>query len=87
VRLEAESSEELLVDWLNELVAMLYGEGRIPTELRFHSIEATALDCEVRGPALPECCALKTEVKAATYHGLEIEASGRGLEATVILDV
>jgi SHS2 domain-containing protein len=91
VDLVARSQEELLVDWLNEVVflfdtqAVLRGQADL-------EVESQADGWHLRGAARgerydPKRHRIKTLVKAVTYHQLEIRASKTGWTATVIFDI
>ena len=87
VQLRAESPEDLLHDWLDELNLLhqthgeLYGAFEVTTDGR-------ELDAIVRGEPLdPARHDLRTEVKAVTWHDLRIERTDRGFEAYVLLDI
>jgi len=84
VKLEALDAEALLVDWLNELVFLSETRGRVYSDVTVHQVSRTALEASARG-VLPEM--LRTAVKAATLHGLQVKESESGFTATVILDV
>jgi SHS2 domain-containing protein len=80
--------EELLVDWLNDLVYLFEGEGAVCRRFAFSLWSETAYDARAFGePADLARHAPRDLVKAATYHGLAVRRGGTGLEATVILDV
>lgn len=87
VEIAAETTEELLVDWLSDL--LLEAETRDLALCSF-KIEAigdgratgwasgiASVDLELAGPP----------IKAVTYHGLAIEDDLSGLVATVVFDV
>lgn len=83
--LAAESPEELLVDWINELVFRVGTEHWAPRRIAFAAAEERRLKASLSGERISG--ELAVEVKAATYHGLEVRRA-RGLwTATVILDV
>jgi SHS2 domain-containing protein len=85
---EAESTETLLVDWLNDLVYLFEGERAVCGRFEFTSWAATAYRAEALGePVDPVRHAPRDLVKAATYHGLAVRQNEGGFEATVILDV
>jgi len=87
VAVSADDREGLLVAWLNELLLLLNGEGFIPREFRIEQLEATRLEAEVVGePVDPGRHRFRLDVKAATYHRLEI-GHDRGWYARVIFDV
>ncbi len=85
IHLTAPNREELLVDWLNEILYLQEMEGTV-----FRSFEVRHLtDREVRavisgGKAAP---GTGPEIKAATYHDLYIKETPSGWEAHVILDL
>jgi SHS2 domain-containing protein len=89
VRLEAETEEELLAVWLNELIFrcetrhILYA--RFDVRVAEHGL---ALDAEIAGePIDRDRHILDHEVKAVTRHGLSLAREGDGWMAEVILDI
>ncbi len=91
VTAEAGSLEDLLVDWLNELLYrfevhnMLFSGASVTLEERagrWH-LGATVAG-EVLDPARHPSRVL---VKGATYHGLKITEQDGGWRATIVLDV
>jgi SHS2 domain-containing protein len=89
VALEAESTEDLLVDWLNELIFRcetrhrLYGRFDIVLDDAGRRLDATIGGEPIdRGRHL-----LDHEVKAATRHGLSLRPENGGWAAEVILDI
>ncbi len=87
VSLKAITPEELLVDWLNELIYLVHTKRVIPRVMRFDKADATILNARIAGPILNEGAAVAAEIKAATYHGLKVARRGGLLTARVILDV
>lgn len=85
IHLTAPNREELLVDWLNEILFLQETEGAV-----FRSFEVRNLtDREIRavisgGKAAP---GTGPEIKAATYHDLYIKETSSGWEAHIILDI
>jgi SHS2 domain-containing protein len=79
----------LLAEWLNELVFLAESERWIPTEFEVECAGDTpAGETEVRARAR----GVRVEqspglVKAATLHGLRVDAIPGGLEGEVVLDV
>ena len=86
-RLQEYDMETLLVTWLQELLYLLDTEdlifGRFQVNLQEFSLEATAWG-EIFDP---EIHPMKTEIKAVTYHQLEVEQSDQGWQARVIFDI
>ncbi|MDD4957476.1 MAG: archease [Candidatus Omnitrophica bacterium] len=85
---DAPDTESLLISWLNEL---LYRS--VKENVFFHgfSVEITdgnrmrALAAGEKYPATAS--AVLKEIKAATYHDLEIIRTSSGYEATIVFDV
>jgi SHS2 domain-containing protein len=84
VTLEAGDTEALLVDWLNELISRADMRKRVYTHFVVDDVSEGKLRARIRGqrPSV-----LKTAVKAATFHGLEILEHEDRFTATVVLDV
>lgn len=88
VRLEAQSFEELLVAWLEELLFLFETKGLIGVEFKVARCELKNFEAEVEGVEWDEKKQpLKTQIKAVTYHGLKIEKKPSGFTAQIILDV
>jgi SHS2 domain-containing protein len=87
VQLSADSLDDLLFDWLNELLfrfetrAMLFCQFDV-------RIVAQRLTGMVQGePCDRSRHQLAHEVKAITYHGLSVEQSDTGWRAELVLDI
>ncbi|HEU5300091.1 MAG TPA: archease [bacterium] len=84
---EADDREGLLVAWLNELLVLLNGDGFVPRAFRIERLTDTHLEADVLGePVHPERHRFRLDVKAATYHQLEIRRNA-DWHARVIFDV
>ena len=86
-RLQETDIETLLVSWLQELLYLLDTEdlifGRFQVNLKDFTLEATAWG-EVFDP---ERHTIRTEIKAVTYHQLEVVEDDKGWKAQVIFDI
>ncbi len=78
--------EELMVNWLNELLSRSAAENVIFTAFKVKEFKDTSLKAEVMGKSA-EGFRRKTEIKAATYHQLKIDESQHGFSVQVVLDV
>lgn len=82
------SYEDLLVDWLSEVIATAATRGEV-----YHSVELGRLTryraegTIIGEPVDPGRHELRFEVKAATYHGLTLERTGDGYYARVVYDL
>jgi len=87
VELKEENLDLLLVCWLQEILYLMDTEGLVFSVFEVR-IEGAALQATLRGePFNPEVHPRKSDVKAVTYHHLEVTTHGDGWEARVILDV
>lgn len=95
IELNAGSLERLLVQWLEEWIFLVHRTGRVPVEADLRIEERPEeggarwrLAADVRDATLdPVAHAWKTEVKGATYHGLDVHEHEGGWRATVVFDV
>ncbi len=88
IELAAPGREDLLIDWLNELIYLFYDEGFLFTAAEFAHLDEKRLACGVEGHAVPrKDRGYAKEVKAATYHDLRIEQKAGMFRAEVILDI
>ena len=84
IQLTAPDAETLLVTWLEEILAQAEGER---TLLQDYTLRVTdPLVLEVEGTAAP-IRSLAKEIKAVTFHGLQIRPAEGGLEASIVFDV
>ncbi|MCK4904917.1 archease [bacterium] len=96
IKLEAENLEDLLIRWLNELL-FLSDSGYIFKQFNIENLQtrpnnggqATFLSASVNGEKIDfRKKPFKQQIKAATYHQLEIKKADSGnLQATIIFDV
>ena len=86
-QLREEEIETLLVSWLQELLYVLDTEGLIFGSFRV-KLQGSRLEATAWGePFDPEVHPMKTEIKAVTYHQLEIIERDEGWQARVIVDL
>jgi len=86
IKQKAENLEELFINWLNELLSLsdvkeiIFSDFKI-NKLNENNLEAVALGEDIKNYKI------NTEIKAATYHELEIKRDNSGWKAQVIFDV
>ncbi len=76
--------ESLLVNWLSELLYLQETRGETYSQFTIQSLRPTALTAKVQGA---QSGPLNKFIKAITYHGLKIEQTPEGWQATVVVDV
>ncbi len=84
--LTADHAEQLLVDWLNELVSLSDAEQVIFVAFDIQKLSKRALQARVRGISRHHY-EIEREIKAVTSHELQIRKSDKELEAEIIFDV
>ena len=86
VRLTAENQDELLVNWLNELLSLSAAKSLIFTGYEIRKLTEHSLDASVSAEDIKRYRQNK-EFKAATYHQLELVNGPDIYKAKVIFDV
>ena len=86
VDLEADTPEELLVRWLNELIYLVSAKRWMPARVRVKEADGSRLSAELDGAPLGDGAGVR-EIKAATFGALAVRADEGGRRATIILDV
>lgn len=88
VTASAGSSDDLLVDWLNEVIRLAATHGERYHDVVDVDVGETAARGVLRGEAVDEARhRLRFDVKAATYHGLSVRREGNVWRARVVFDL
>ena len=89
VALQADSTADLLIGWLNELIFRCETRHVLFTRFEVNlSDDGLALEATIGGePIDRDRHVLDHEVKAVTRHGVRLEREGTGWVAEVILDI
>lgn len=88
IELQSATIEELLLDWLRELLFRFATEYFVVKEVGPITIDGTHLRVEVRGEKFsPERHRVKIEIKTPTYHMFSITRQDSGYKASIIFDV
>ena len=82
--LDGVDAESLLVAFLEELLYLSESEGLIFDDFSGLKVEGSKLTGMMEGRAL---LSQEKEIKAVTFHNLEIRQSERGLEVEIVFDV
>lgn len=88
IRVSGEDWADLLINWLRELLARWHLEGWVVVRARCVDLAAHTLTAEVT--FLPFDSKIHTpnqDIKAVTYHQLEVVSTDNGWIATVIFDL
>ena len=88
IDIESQDLVELLHDWLSDLLFRSAARGRVFSEFRVCSLDSSHLRAEAVGEVFdPDRHSIEREIKAVTFHNLEIVEQDREWRATVIFDV
>jgi protein archease len=89
IELQAESVEDLLHDWLADLLFEIEANHILYDEFEIHELTPSRLTATVRGGTIDFARSqTNEEIKAVTYHQLRVESQPDGSwRATVIFDV
>ncbi len=88
VAASGENPRELLVDWLRELLYCFAGERMVFSRFEITAFAETEIRARCGGePFVPGRHQVKHDIKAVTYHGLEIEEHDGTFRVSVVLDI
>ena len=88
VEAEGETTEELLVEWLSQLLKLFNLQEFVGKRIRITRFEPRSLSARVWGERFdPLRHDFYTEIKGVTFHGLSIVQDAEGWRAQVIFDV
>jgi len=79
---------DLMVRWLGEILYLFEGESKVVTDIDVHSTTKTRLMATLHVvPFDPNQHEVLTEIKAVTYHRIEVARRRNGWQASVIFDL
>ena len=84
--IEADDERELMIDWLQELIARVDIEELFFSRFEVIEISPTRLKANVYGDEIKPDLG-ETVVKAVTYHEFSLVKSDKGYVARVVLDI
>jgi len=87
LELEAPEAEELLVDFLSELLYLANSEGLAAVKVELTLLTGTRLQARLGVVPVERLDKLKEEIKGVTYHHLELRRTDQGLETELFFDV
>ena len=88
INIGGESLDRLMVDWLSELLYLHDVENLLFKGFKVESVGKDGLKAIVKGEPFREGVhVIKTEVKAVTYHRIEVRQENGRWRAQIILDL
>jgi SHS2 domain-containing protein len=85
--LKADSTEDLLVDWLRELLFHHETQGFLFISAEIEEISNTTLKVKLAGRTRGPEEEPEIEIKAVTYHQLSIQKNDAGYAVTIVFDI
>ncbi len=80
--------EDLMVNWLRELLYLWNGKQQILSQLTIHSLSENNLNAVVTTDDFdPAGHSIDKEIKAVTYHQIQVKSDESGWRARVVFDV
>jgi len=88
IEIQGKTLERLMVDWLTELLYLHDVENLLFNKFKVESVGEDGLRAVVKGEPFQEGIhVIKTEVKAVTYHQIEVRKENGGWKAQIIFDL
>lgn len=88
IRVTGDDWPDLMVNWLRELLYLWNGNELLVSRVTIDHLTETGLSARVRvEPFDPACHTIRHEIKAVTYHQIQVNASPDGWTSTIIFDV
>jgi SHS2 domain-containing protein len=83
-----EDLADLMVRWLGEILYLFEGEKKVVTDFSVDSISPHHLDAILKAATFdPDLHEILCEIKAVTYHQIEVAKKDERWEATIIFDL
>jgi SHS2 domain-containing protein len=87
IRVEGDDDEQLMVNWLSELNFLFQTRQFVPVKI-FVEMTAHNLAATVTGDTFdPQKHSVATEIKAITYHRLDVVSEENGWRAQILFDI
>ena len=88
ISVSGEDLADLMVRWLGEILYLFAGENLVVTSIRMGSVSSSHLEATLEtAPFEPEFHEVLSEIKAVTYHQIQVTEKANGWEARIIFDV
>ena len=88
ISLDGEDLADLMVRWLGEILYLFDAEQKIVSDIRMLKVNPTHLEATVDVAAFrPDQNEIINEIKAVTYHQIEVTQKPEGWSARVIFDL
>jgi len=88
LEVSGEDWSDLMVNWLREILYLWNGKERLVKSVNITALSANKLSAKVVfDPYDPDRHTVKTEIKAVTYHQIQVKRTPSGWSARIIFDI
>ena len=88
VAVEGNDGEDLMINWLGELLYLSQGRELLLKNFNIENLDETSIKAIVAGEMYqPRKHTINLEIKAVTYHQVEIKQAGNKWSARIIFDL
>ena len=88
LRVFGDDWSDLMVNWLRELLYLFNGDEKLVKQVQILSLSESELNAWIQlDPFDPDRHVIKAEIKAVTYHQIQVFEGPAGWEAKIIFDV
>jgi SHS2 domain-containing protein len=83
-----EDWSDLMINWLREILYLWNGKERLVKSVKILSLSEKNISAKIYFDAYkPDRHIIKTEIKAVTYHQIQVKSSPSGWKAQIIFDI
>ena len=88
IRVSGDDRPDLMVNWLREVLYLWTGKQQLVKTVKILSLSEHGIRATVKTDTYdPERHIIKNEIKAVTYHQIQVHETAEGWEAEIIFDV
>jgi SHS2 domain-containing protein len=88
IKASGEDWSDLMVNWLREILYLWNGKEMLVKAVQILSLSEKKISAKIYFDAyMPDRHIINTEIKAVTYHQIQVKSSPSGWEARVIFDI
>ena len=88
IKASGEDWPDLMVNWLREILYLWNGKEMLVKSIQILSLSENKIFAKIYFDAYkPDRHIIKTEIKAVTYHQIQVKSSPSGWKARVIFDI
>ena len=88
VQVSGDDWSDLMVNWLREILFLWNGKELLVKKVQISKLSETALSADIDyDPFDPDQHEIKLEIKAVTYHQIQVSSGPQGWEAKIIFDI